>query len=101
MIIIFDEAHNVERICEDSASAELSTTEVASAMDELTYILDEMKQTLKSIDMTSFKDRNDYECHKYANEDENLHNDLVDLNNMPVTLEEIALLKSKPFYPPP
>ncbi len=42
-IVIFDEAHNVERVCEDSASAEISVTEIGSAMSELGYILEEMK----------------------------------------------------------
>ena len=64
-VVIFDEAHNVERVCEDSASAEITMqdlylsntnkcniisifkkkfrTEIASAMNELQYLVEEIK----------------------------------------------------------
>lgn len=42
-IVIFDEAHNVERVCEDSSSAEISAIDIASSMAEIEYIVEEMK----------------------------------------------------------
>lgn len=38
-VVIFDEGHNVEGVCEDNASAELSTTDIAMAVGELTQLL--------------------------------------------------------------
>ncbi|VDN96954.1 unnamed protein product [Rodentolepis nana] len=34
-IVIFDEAHNIEQVCEDAASATLTSTSLASAIEEL------------------------------------------------------------------
>ncbi|OWR55404.1 regulator of telomere elongation helicase 1 protein [Danaus plexippus plexippus] len=38
-IIILDEAHNVEKMCEESASLQIRTTDVALCIDEITYIM--------------------------------------------------------------
>lgn len=46
-----------ERVCEDSASAELSVTDIASAMSEITYLLEEMQNTLQ-YQQSAFKPSN-------------------------------------------
>ncbi|XP_023947684.2 regulator of telomere elongation helicase 1 homolog [Bicyclus anynana] len=38
-IIILDEAHNVEKMCEESASLQIRTTDVALCIDEITQIM--------------------------------------------------------------
>lgn len=38
-MIILDEAHNVEKVCEDSASIELKSTDIALAIDEVTAVM--------------------------------------------------------------
>ncbi|GAB6024234.1 hypothetical protein CHUAL_008929 [Chamberlinius hualienensis] len=38
-IVIFDEAHNVEQLCETSASCELKSKEIAVAITEVTFIM--------------------------------------------------------------
>jgi len=42
-ILIFDEAHNVEGVCEDAASFELTSTEIALAMEECKVCLELIK----------------------------------------------------------
>ncbi|XP_071118557.1 regulator of telomere elongation helicase 1-like [Haliotis cracherodii] len=47
-IVIFDEAHNLERICEESASFDLSSVDIATAMEETTRLMEkvvELSQT--------------------------------------------------------
>ena len=79
-IIIFDEAHNVERVCEDSASSEISVIEIASAMNEIAYILEE------------FRDAPD-DASPFQDNDENGPND--QMSNMPASLSELKELTSK------
>lgn len=38
-IVILDEAHNVEKMCEESASLQIRTTDVALCIDEITYVM--------------------------------------------------------------
>lgn len=38
-IVILDEAHNIERICEDSASLQLKTTDISLCMEEVTEVM--------------------------------------------------------------
>ncbi|XP_050344952.1 regulator of telomere elongation helicase 1 homolog [Nymphalis io] len=38
-VIILDEAHNVEKMCEESASLQIRTTDVALCIDEITYVM--------------------------------------------------------------
>ncbi|KAF7270392.1 hypothetical protein GWI33_016626 [Rhynchophorus ferrugineus] len=38
-VIILDEAHNVEKVCEDSASIELKSSDIALAIDEVTAVM--------------------------------------------------------------
>lgn len=37
-IVILDEAHNVERMCEDSASVQISSSEIAVCIDDVTHV---------------------------------------------------------------
>lgn len=39
-IIILDEAHNVEKMCEDSASMQIASSEVAVCIEEITHVRD-------------------------------------------------------------
>lgn len=38
-IVILDEAHNVEKMCEESASLQIRTTDVALCIDEITHVM--------------------------------------------------------------
>ncbi|XP_053624650.1 regulator of telomere elongation helicase 1 homolog [Plodia interpunctella] len=38
-IIILDEAHNVEKMCEEAASLQIRTTDVALCIDEITHVM--------------------------------------------------------------
>lgn len=38
-VVILDEAHNVEKMCEESASLQIRTTDVALCIDELTHVM--------------------------------------------------------------
>lgn len=53
-------------------------------MGEITYLLDTMKQNLEE-NFSSFENE--------TNSDS--HNDMVNIDNMPTTLEELAQIKSK------
>lgn len=44
-VVILDEAHNVERVCEDSASFQLKTTDIALCIDELTHVMKHLELT--------------------------------------------------------
>ena len=91
-IIIFDEAHNVERVCEDSASSEISVIEIASAMNEITYILEEFRDASDDQESTPFRDM--YGKENLMNDDPN-----ENIPNMPASLSELKELTSKPnFY---
>lgn len=37
-VVILDEAHNVEKICEESASLQLRSTDIALCIDEVTQV---------------------------------------------------------------
>lgn len=37
-VIILDEAHNVEKVCEDSASVQFNSSEIALCIDDLTHV---------------------------------------------------------------
>lgn len=44
-VIILDEAHNVERVCEESASFQLKTSDIALCVDELTNIMKHLESS--------------------------------------------------------
>ncbi|XP_075992983.1 regulator of telomere elongation helicase 1 homolog [Anticarsia gemmatalis] len=52
-IIILDEAHNVEKMCEESASLQIRTTDVALCIDEITHVMRSFgEQSEEQMDMT-------------------------------------------------
>jgi len=79
----------VERVCEDSASCEISVIEIASAMNEITYILEEFRDAPdKDVESAPFRDN-------YGNNgagDENSNDD--NISNMPASLSELKELTS-------
>lgn len=44
-VIILDEAHNVERMCEDSASTMLSSTDIALAIEDVSHVMETMGES--------------------------------------------------------
>uniref|UniRef100_A0A182F9Y0 Regulator of telomere elongation helicase 1 homolog n=1 Tax=Anopheles albimanus TaxID=7167 RepID=A0A182F9Y0_ANOAL len=44
-VIILDEAHNVERMCEDSGSTMLSSTDIALAIEDLSHVMETMGES--------------------------------------------------------
>ncbi|KAK3091886.1 hypothetical protein FSP39_023453 [Pinctada imbricata] len=55
-VLIFDEAHNLERICEDSSSFELTPGDLATAMEELTKLAQKMLEMAKNEDQSLVED---------------------------------------------
>lgn len=45
-IVILDEAHNVEKMCEDSASVQMTSSELAVCIDDVTHIMVAMEKNL-------------------------------------------------------
>ncbi|XP_051173035.1 regulator of telomere elongation helicase 1 homolog [Leptopilina boulardi] len=45
-IILLDEAHNVEKTCEEAASLQISSTDVALCIDEITSVMKDMSNEL-------------------------------------------------------
>ncbi|XP_037071349.1 regulator of telomere elongation helicase 1 homolog [Pollicipes pollicipes] len=41
-VVIFDEAHNIEKMCEESASLQLKSTDIALCVDEITHVLTQL-----------------------------------------------------------
>ncbi|XP_048666582.1 regulator of telomere elongation helicase 1 isoform X3 [Marmota marmota marmota] len=46
-VVIFDEAHNVEKICEESASFDLTPHDVASGLDAIDQVLEEQTRVVQ------------------------------------------------------
>ncbi|XP_026761253.2 regulator of telomere elongation helicase 1 homolog [Galleria mellonella] len=61
-IVILDEAHNVEKMCEESASLQVRTTDVALCIDEITHVMrsfsenseDQMEATVENSQAKDF-----------------------------------------------
>ncbi|KAG5877171.1 hypothetical protein JTB14_032123 [Gonioctena quinquepunctata] len=49
-VVILDEAHNVEKMCEDSASLQIKSSDVALAIEEITAIMKMMSNETLSFD---------------------------------------------------
>lgn len=52
-VIIFDEAHNVEKMCEESASTQITTTDIAMAIEELTHLMKAMEKNAEVFEIDS------------------------------------------------
>uniref|UniRef100_A0A2M4AKF6 Regulator of telomere elongation helicase 1 homolog n=3 Tax=Anopheles triannulatus TaxID=58253 RepID=A0A2M4AKF6_9DIPT len=50
-VIILDEAHNVERMCEDSGSAVLSSTDIALAIEDISHVMETMGDSVNVPDL--------------------------------------------------
>lgn len=46
-IILFDEAHNIEKICEETASLQISSTDIAMCIDEITVVMEDMAKDIE------------------------------------------------------
>lgn len=59
-VILLDEAHNVEKTCEDAASLQISSTDIALCIDEITSVMKTMseEETNNEIDF-NFDSSND------------------------------------------
>lgn len=79
-----------ERVCEDSASAELSVTDTASAISEITYLLEEIRTKLE-YEGTAFKPTSDHDD-DFALETPSTSSPA---DNMPATLDELKEIMSK------
>lgn len=49
-IVILDEAHNVEKMCEESASLQIRTTDVALCIDEITHVMRSFSENCEEIE---------------------------------------------------
>lgn len=94
-IIILDEAHNVEKMCEESASLQIRTTDVALCIDEITHVMrsfGEAAANEEQMDMTVDSQPKDFTC-----------DDLCVLKEMMLALEkaidEIAIGYEGTTYP--
>ena len=45
-IILFDEAHNIEKMCEEAASLQICSTDVAMCIDEVTAVMEDMAKDM-------------------------------------------------------
>ena len=48
-IVIFDEAHNVEKMCEESASIELRSVDIALCVDEVTQVMKKFRDNTEDV----------------------------------------------------
>lgn len=46
-VILLDEAHNVEKTCEEAASLQISSTDVAMCIDEITSVMEDISKDLE------------------------------------------------------
>jgi regulator of telomere elongation helicase 1 len=81
-IIIFDEAHNLEKVASDAASCSFSSSEIAMCIEEL-------KNVIKSLEDS--KQLNNVSVEKSEQKSMNISSDLKD---RPTTRHVVALLRS-------
>nr|XP_033320828.1 regulator of telomere elongation helicase 1 homolog [Megalopta genalis]XP_033320829.1 regulator of telomere elongation helicase 1 homolog [Megalopta genalis]XP_033320830.1 regulator of telomere elongation helicase 1 homolog [Megalopta genalis] len=51
-IILLDEAHNIEKMCEEAASLQICSTEVAMCIDEITAVMEDLANSTQENDFT-------------------------------------------------
>lgn len=49
-VVILDEAHNIERICEEAASLQIKSTDITLAIEEVTTVMKSMSEEVPSFD---------------------------------------------------
>lgn len=52
-IIIFDEAHNVEKVCEEAASLQIRSTDLALCIDEVTQVMKKLQDISEGSDIAA------------------------------------------------
>ncbi|XP_066245652.1 regulator of telomere elongation helicase 1 homolog isoform X2 [Euwallacea similis] len=80
-VVILDEGHNVEKVCEDSASIEIRSTDVALSIEETANI---MKMISETPGMFSDPEHGDLDPEKLASLKLMLHEFEKVLNNVPL-----------------
>uniref|UniRef100_A0A1B0D175 Regulator of telomere elongation helicase 1 homolog n=1 Tax=Phlebotomus papatasi TaxID=29031 RepID=A0A1B0D175_PHLPP len=58
-IVILDEGHNVEKMCEDSMSLQLTSTDVASAITDVGFAMEKLAQQQETSDPEGYEERKD------------------------------------------
>jgi Rad3-related DNA helicase len=91
-IVIFDEAHNLERVAADSASFSMTTTDIASCIQELQQVLRILKEA-ESINATNNNNNNNNNNSSSSSATDNMHI-VIDTNNKPDLAITVKLLKS-------
>ncbi|KAM7126002.1 regulator of telomere elongation helicase 1 isoform 1-T1 [Molossus nigricans] len=76
-VVIFDEAHNVERMCEESASFDLTPHDVASGLDVIDQVLEEQ---------TKAAQRGEFHLEFGADSTSGLHMELEDIAKLKMIL---------------
>ncbi|XP_058062041.1 LOW QUALITY PROTEIN: regulator of telomere elongation helicase 1 homolog [Anopheles bellator] len=76
-IIILDEAHNVEKMCEESGSSQISSTDIALAITDITYVMEAMSDSGGLPGMDAEDEKKDFTLE-----------DLVLLKEMIISLEK-------------
>uniref|UniRef100_A0A336L6I5 Regulator of telomere elongation helicase 1 homolog n=1 Tax=Culicoides sonorensis TaxID=179676 RepID=A0A336L6I5_CULSO len=82
-IVILDEAHNVEKMCEESASVQLKSSDIALCMEEITGIMKKLDEDIK-MGLTSTDFSNDQEKQNFSLED------LATLKEVLLNLEKVV-----------
>ncbi|XP_076749347.1 regulator of telomere elongation helicase 1 isoform X1 [Xylocopa sonorina] len=49
-IILLDEAHNIEKVCEEAASLQICSTDIAMCIDEITTVMEDMAKDIEQQD---------------------------------------------------
>lgn len=48
-IVILDEAHNVEKVCQDAASVQIASSDIATCIEDITHIMKKMEDKIDQI----------------------------------------------------
>ncbi|XP_017484013.1 PREDICTED: regulator of telomere elongation helicase 1 homolog [Rhagoletis zephyria] len=64
-IVILDEAHNIEKICEESASVQIRSSDIALAIDDVTHVMKSMMNE-NALDFMSSDEPKDFKLEDLA-----------------------------------